>query len=106
MRHVNERHKITDDVHQSIGLSWKPFDKKNQIEKMHFLAHILFFSIYIFAKIEGAINMIFNEPSTGFNFLIKLKTYQSGLPLSFIIFWFIDTNFVFKPFLPLFWPTE
>ena len=32
MRHVNERHKITDDEHHSRGLSWKPFDQNSDRE--------------------------------------------------------------------------
>ena len=51
MRHVNERHKITDDEHKSMGLSWKPFDKKSDREIAFFGTYSIF-SIYIFAKIE------------------------------------------------------
>ena len=34
MRHISGRHKITDDEHQSWGLSWKPFYQKSQKEKL------------------------------------------------------------------------
>ena len=53
MRHVNERHKITDDVHQSMGLSWKPFDKKSDRENAFFGTYSIFFNIY-FRKNRGS----------------------------------------------------
>ena len=41
MRHINGRHKITDDEHQSWGLSWKPFIKNHR--KRNYNAYIIFF---------------------------------------------------------------
>ena len=49
MRHISERHKITDDEHQSWGLSCKPFiknpSKRNRNAFSNFFCEIIDFYI-------------------------------------------------------------